>query len=86
MERVELRSNEGENNVVLEVNGIDNNDIGIEDIEEKIKDMVDFHYKALSNLVTKINLEVQIEMAKVSKARVFSNYFENVLHNPKVMN
>ena len=49
MEKVELRSTEGETNVVVEVNGMDNIDIGIEDSEEKIDDMVYFLYKALVN-------------------------------------
>ena len=48
--------------------------------------MVDLLYKALSNFVSKIYFEVGIEMAKVSKARVFSNYFEIVVHNPEIEN
>jgi hypothetical protein len=86
MGKVELRSTEGETDVVVEVNGMDNIDIGIEDSEEKIEDMVDFLYKALANLVAKIGFEVGIEMAKVAKARVFSNYFEIVVHNLEIVN
>lgn len=50
---------------------MDKIDIGIEDSEGKIEDMVDFLYKALTNLVAKIGFEIGIEMAKVSKERVF---------------
>ena len=82
-------------NDFVEVNGMDNIDISIEDSEEKIEDMVDFLYKALSNpvselgfevgiemdKVSKVSFEVGIEMSKVSKVRVFSNYFVIVVHN-----
>lgn len=84
--KVELRSIEGETDVLVEVNGMDNIDIGIEDSEENIEDIVGFLYKSLSNLVTKINFKVQIEMAKLSKATVFANYFEMVFHNLEIMN
>jgi len=60
---------------VVEVNGMGNNDISIQDSEGKIEDMVDFLCKALANLVAKIGFEIGIEMVKVTKARVFSNYF-----------
>ena len=83
----------------MEVNGMDNIEISIEDSEGKIEDMVDFLYKALTNLVAKIDfelgiemarvakvrLEVGIDMSKVTKARVFSNYFEIVVHNPEIV-
>ena len=62
MGKVELRSNEGDIDAVVEVNGMDNIDIGIQDREEKIEDMVDLISKALSNLVSKIGFEVGIEM------------------------
>ena len=95
MGKVELRSNEGDFDVVVEVNGMNNIDDGIEDREGKIEDMVDFLYGAFANFVAKIGFEVGIEMAKVSKvgfevgiempkvskARVFSNYLEIVMHN-----
>ena len=54
MGKVELRSNEGDIDVVVEVNGMHNIDDGIEDSEENIEDMVDFFHKAISNLVSKI--------------------------------
>jgi hypothetical protein len=75
---------------VVEVNGMGNIDDGIEDREGKIEDMVDFLCRAFAKFVAKIDVEVGIEMAKVSKvgfevgieipkvakARVFSNYLE----------
>ena len=81
MGKVELRSNGGDIDVVVEINGMDNIDDGIEDREGKIEDMVDFLYRAFANFVAKIGFEVGIEMAKVTKARVFSNYLEVVVHN-----
>jgi hypothetical protein len=95
MGKVELRSNEGDIDVVVEVNGMGNIDDGIEDREGKIEDMVDFLCRAFAKFVAKIDFEVGIEMAKVSKvgfevgiempkvakARVFSNYLEIVVHN-----
>ena len=77
---------EGEIDVVVELNGMDNIDIGIEDNEENIEDMVDFLCKALANLVSRIDFGVDFEMTKVSKARVFSNYFKIVVHNPEIEN
>ena len=65
MGKVELRSNEGDIDIVVEVNGMDNIDIGIEDSEEKFEDMVDFLYKDIPNLISKICFEVGIEMTKV---------------------
>ena len=78
---------------------MDNLDIGIEYSEGKIEDMVDFLYKALVNPISKIGFKVGIEMAKVSKvgfevgieiskvveARVFSNYFEIIVHNLEIV-
>ena len=81
IEKVELRSNEGDIDVMVEVNGMDNIDDGIEDREGNIEDMVDFLCRAFANFVSKIGFEVGIEMAKVAKARVFSNYLEIVVHN-----
>ena len=60
---------------------MDNIDHGIEDKEGKIEDMVDFLYRAFANFVAKIGFEVGIDMAKVAKARVFSNYLGIVVHN-----
>ena len=44
--------------VVVEVNGRDNMDLGMEDIEENIKDIVDGSHKFLANVVTNIDFEV----------------------------
>ena len=87
MGKVELRSNEGDIDDLVEANHMNNIDDGIEDREGKIEDMVDFLYRAFAKFVVKIGFEVGIEMAKVSKvgfevgieiskvsmARVFSN-------------
>ena len=42
MGKVELRLNNGKIDVLVEVNGMDNIDINIEDSEAKIEYMVDF--------------------------------------------
>ena len=60
---------------VVEVDGRDSMEFGMDDIEENIEDIVDFSHKVLSNLVAKIGFEV--EMAKVAKERVCPNCFEN---------
>ena len=57
--------------VVVEVDGRDSMELGMEDIEENIEDIVDFPHKVLANLVSKIGFEV--EMAKVAKEVVCSN-------------
>jgi len=62
---------------------MDNIDIGIEDSEGNIEYMVDFLRKALPSPISKIAFEIGIEMAKVSKAKVFPNY---VVHNPEIVN
>ena len=54
--------------VVVEVDGRDRMELGMEDIEENIEDILDFSHKVLSNLVAKISFGV--DMAKVSKERV----------------
>ena len=82
--KVELRSIEGEIDIMEEVHGMDDVDISIEDSEGMIEDMADLFCKDLANLVSKIGFEVGIEMSKVSKTRVFSNYFEIVVHNPEI--
>ena len=71
MRKVGLRSTNGETSVVVEVDGMDNIDIDIEDSEGNIEDMVDFFCKALANLVAKIGFE--FEMANVAKERVCFN-------------
>ena len=65
--------------VVVEVDVRDSMELGMEDIEENIEDIMDFFHKVLANLVGKIGFG--FEMAKVAKARVFSNYLEIVVHN-----
>ena len=57
--------------VVVEVDGRDNMELSMEDIEENIEDIVDGSDKFLSNLVSKIGFGV--EMAKVAMERVCSN-------------
>ena len=73
--------------VVVEVNGKDNIEFGMEDIKENnedIEDIVDGSHKFLSNLVSKISFEV--EMANVAKEKVCSNYFEVDIHNLEIVN
>ena len=60
--------------VVVEVDGKDSMELGMEDIEENTEGIVDLSHKVISILVAKISFGV--EMAKVSKERVCSNYFE----------
>ena len=69
---------------VVEVNGTDNMELSMEDIEENIEDIVDGSHKFLANLVSKIGFGV--EMAKVSKERVCSNYFEMDVHKLEIVN
>ena len=64
--------------VVVEVNGKDNMELGMEDIEENTKDIVDGSHKFLSNLVAKTGFWV--EMANVAKERVCYNYFDMDVH------
>ena len=70
--------------VVVEVNGRDNMERGMEDIEENIEDIVDDSHKFLAKLVAKISFWV--EMASVSKERVCSNYFEMDVHKLEIVN
>ena len=70
--------------VVVEVDGRDNMELGMEDIEENMDDIVDFSHKVLANVVAKIGFVV--EMAYVSKERVCSNYFEMDVHNLEIVN
>ena len=51
--------------VVVEVDGRDNMELGMEDIEENIEDIVNCSHNFLANLVARIGFGV--EMAKVSK-------------------
>ena len=70
--------------VVVEVDGRDNMELGMEDIEENIEDIVDGSHKFLANLVAKIGFGV--EMANVAKERVCSNYFEMDVHKLEIVN
>jgi len=58
---------------MVEVDGRDSMELGMEDIEENIEDIVDLFDKVFSNLVA--NIDFGVEMDKVSKERVCSNYF-----------
>ena len=55
--------------VVVEVDGRDTMELGMEDIE----DIVDLSHKFFVNLVAKIHFGA--EMTKVTKKRVCTNYF-----------
>jgi len=70
--------------IVVEVNGKDNMEFGMEDIEEDTKDIVEGSHKLFSNLVAKIGFGV--EMANVAKKKVCSNYFEVDMHNLEIVN
>ena len=65
--------------VVVEVNDRDNMELGMDDTEESIEDIVEGFHKFLSNLVAKIGFG--IDMENVAKERVRSNYFEVDMHN-----
>ncbi len=66
--------------VVVEVNGKDNMELGMEDIEENTEDIVDGFHKFLANL------GFGVEMANVAKERVCSNCFEMDVHELEIMN
>ena len=70
--------------VVVLVDGRDNMELIMEDIEENIEDIVDGSHKFLANLVSKIGFGV--EMAKVAKENVCSNYFEVDAHKLEIVN
>ena len=57
--------------VVVEVDGRDSMELGMEDMEGNIEDIVDFPNKVLANHVAKIGFGV--EMAKVVKEGVCPN-------------
>ena len=58
--------------VEVEVDGRDNMELGMEDIDENIEDIVDFSHKVVANLVAKIGFWV--EMEKVYKEGLCPNY------------
>ena len=71
--------------VVVEVEGRDNMELGMEDIEETIEDIMNGSYlKFLANLVAKVGFGV--EMAYTAKERVCSNYFEMDVDNFEIVN
>ena len=70
--------------VVVEVNGRDNMELGMEAIEENIEHIVDGSDKFLAKLVAKIAFWV--EMAKVAKERACSNYFEMDVYKIEIVN
>jgi len=70
--------------VVVEMNGWDNMELGMEDIEENTEVIVDVSHKFLAKLLT--NIGFGVEMANVSNERVCSNYFEVDMHNLEIVN
>ena len=70
--------------VVVEVDGRDNMELGMEDIEENAEDIMDGSHKFLANLVSKIGFGV--EMANFAKERVCSNYFEVDMDKLEIVN
>ena len=70
--------------VMVEVNGRNNMELGMEDIEENIEDIVDGSHKFLANLVA--NIGFGLEMPKASKERVCSNYFEIYVNKIEIVN
>ena len=68
--------------VVVEVNGKDNMEFGMEDIEEDTEDIVDGFHKFLAHLVAKIGIGV--EMTNVAKKNVCS--IEVDMHNLEIVN
>ena len=70
--------------VMVEVNGKDNMEFGMEDIEENTENTMDGSHKFLANLVAKIGFGV--EMTNVAKERVCSNYFEVDVHKLEIVN
>ena len=68
--------------VVVEVNGRDNLEFHMEDIEENTEDIMDGSHKLHAKLVSKIG----VEMANVAKEKVCYNYFEVDMYNLEIMN
>ena len=67
---------------MVELDGKDKMELGMEDIEENIEDTVYLSHKVLANLVAKIVFGV--DMAKVANERMCSNYFEMYVHNLEI--
>jgi len=70
--------------VVVKVDGSDNLEFSMEDIEENIEDIVDGSHTFLANLVAKIGFRA--DMVNVAKERVCSNYFEMDVHKLEIVN
>ena len=70
--------------IVVEMNGKDNMEFGMEDIEENTEDIVDGSHKFLANLVA--NIGFRVELANVTKEKVCSNYIEVDMHNLEILN
>ena len=70
--------------VVVEVDGRDNIELSMQDIEENIEDIMDGSHNFLANLISKIGFGT--EMAKVVKEMVCSNYFQMDVHKLEIMN
>ena len=66
--------------VVVEVDGRDNMELGMEDIEENTEDIVDGSHKFLAKI------GFGVEMTNIAKERVCSNYFEVDMHNLEIVN
>jgi len=66
--------------VVVEVNGSDNMELGMKDIKENIEDILDDPHRFLANI------GFGVEMTKVSKEMVCSNYFEMDVHKLEIVN
>ena len=69
--------------VVVVADGRDSMEFGVEDMEGNIEDVEDFPNKDLANHVAKIGFGV--EMAKVAKERVCSNYFNMDVNKLEIM-
>ena len=69
---------------VVEVDGRDSMELGMEDMEGNIEDILDFPNKDLANHVSKIGFGG--ELAKVSKEGVYPNYFEMDVNKLEIVN
>jgi len=70
--------------LVVEMNGKDNMDLAMEDIEKNTEDIVDGSHKFLAKHVA--NIGFGVEMANVTKEMVCSNNFEMDTHNLEIVN
>lgn len=58
---------------------------GIEIITKYVEYILSFFHKVIANLVYKIGFEVAVEMAKVTKVRFCSNYFEIIEYKLEIV-